>query len=423
MKLEIFLLDSNGSRTTIWSDENYNPNVKGSASALMTEAVNFALTTVFATYFKGAFGVSYYPISASAGVLKRRVKCSGRSVRLVANNNGVMEPVEDRSSPDREFEVELRLDAASLKLKSLSKIRLTKILISNLRSLKSVEIDFRDNAKLLLLAGLNGSGKTSVLEAVAHAFLVRGTDIRPLPNQDYKIEIRFLNGDKNEYIVEKTPESHVLKDDMGAVCADTEYELRRLFADINMLTFMSWRLPLKMRRSIEPRSRSQINAIENLRNVCVKEYINSILKPGDKTNGYLKTLNDAWRRFYPEDDSEFKVEEDKSSRQKESPGDLTFDLLLTGHNGSGYVSLYELSSGELELLSFISDLMIRPADIILIDEPELHLNRVWHRTVLNVIVDLHDSSQFIVATHAPEIWESVYSWDKAFLAEGEVSHD
>lgn len=425
MKLEIFLIDSNGVRTPVWSDENYKSSVKGGASALLGEAVKFALTSVFATYFKGSFGVSYLPISASAGVLKQRIKCSGRSVHLVANEKGIMVPVEDNSSPDREFEVELRLDASSIKLKSLFGIRLQKILICNLRSLKSIEINFRENSNLLLLAGLNGSGKTSVLEAIAHAFLKRwsGNEIRPLPDQDYNIIIHFLDGEGKEYIVEKTPRLHVLKDGNGSVCADTDYELRRLFADINILAFMSWRRPQAVRRPIEARSRGQKNAIENLRVECVKEYINSVLKPNEKTKGYLKTLNMAWRRFYPEDDSEFQVAEDGSSRSKEAPGELTFDLLLKGRRGTKYIPLDELSSGELELLSFMSDLMILPSDILLIDEPELHLNRVWHKTVLNVIVDINPSCQFVVATHAPEIWGSVYSWDKVFLTDGEVSHD
>lgn len=113
MKLEIFLIDSSESWTTIWSDENYNPNAKDSESLLMKGAVDFALATVIATYFKGAFGVSRCSISASAGVLRQRVKCSGRNVRLEANYKGVMAPVEDNSSMDREFEIELRLDLAS----------------------------------------------------------------------------------------------------------------------------------------------------------------------------------------------------------------------------------------------------------------------------------------------------------------------
>ena len=424
MKLEIFLIGSDGARTPVWSDENYKTSVKGSASALLNEAVSFALTTVFAPYFNGPFGISYLPISASAGVLKQRVKCSGRSTRLVSDEKGVMVPVEDNSSPDREFEVELRLDASSLKLKSLSGVRLKKIKICNLRSLKSIEINFREGSNLLLLAGLNGSGKTSVLEAIAHVFLKRlsGAEIRPLPDQDYNIVVNFLDGEKNEYIVEKTPSMHILKDGRGTVCADTDYELRRLFADINVLAFMSWRMPQKIRRPIEARSRSQRNAIENLRVECVKEYINSVLKPDEKPKGYLKMLNAAWRRFYPEDDSEFTIAEDGSSRSKEAPGELTFDLLLTGRRGSRYVPLDELSSGELELLSFMSDLMMLPSDILLIDEPELHLNRVWHKTVLNVITNINSRCQFIVATHAPEIWESVYSWDKVFLSDGEVSH-
>ena len=425
MKLNIFLLGSNGSRSLVWSDEDYRPGVKGGASALLNEAVRLALTTVISTYFNGVFGISYSPIIASAGVLRQRIRCSGRNVRLEANDNGIMMPIEDNSSPDREFDVELRLDAASLKLKPLTDIQLRKILISNLRSIKSLEIDFKNKARLFLVAGLNGSGKTSVLEAIAHAFVKRDimSEIRPLPDEDYNITIDFVDSENNSYTVQKTKQLHVLKDVEGLVIADTDYELRRYFADINILMFTSWRSPFKMSRpTVASRTRNQRDAIEILRAVCIKEFINAVLKPKDTTKRYLNTLNKAWRRFYPEDDSIFEVAEDTGSERKDIPWELTFDLLLKGRNKSKYISLTELSAGELELLSFISDLMIKKSDITLIDEPELHLNRVWHKTVLNVVVDITPRCQFIVATHAPEIWESVYSWDKVFLSDGGVSH-
>lgn len=420
MRLEIFLVGSDGRRIPVWSDMNYRPQNKGGASVLLDEAVSFALKTVVLNYFDGGFGIEVSSVSASAGVLKKRIKCLGKRIGSEAQGANNIPPTENLSS-ELEFEVELRLDADSLKVMALSGIRLNNISISNLRSLKSLRISFVPDSKLFLVAGLNGSGKTSILEAVAHAFLHDSAreGIRPLVGENYNIAIHFVDAKGDAYVVEKTYKSHTLKDASGKVIADTSYELRRMFADVGMAFLSSWRVPINIRMSgVFSRMRKQNEAIANLRNACIAEYVNSVLKPQEATRRIFHTLNAVWRRFYPENSSEFFIGEDPSILTKGNTGELTFDLQLMRSGEHGGIPLEELSSGELEVLTFISALLVRPrpADIILIDEPELHLNRVWHRTVLDAIVEISPESQFIVATHAPEIWESVYSWNRMFIS-------
>ena len=45
------------------------------------------------------------------------------------------------------------------------------------------------------------------------------------------------------------------------------------------------------------------------------------------------------------------------------------------------------------------------ARILLIDEPELHLDPQWHRQVLKALKFLKPECQIIVATHSAEICE------------------
>ena len=80
------------------------------------------------------------------------------------------------------------------------------------------------------------------------------------------------------------------------------------------------------------------------------------------------------------------------------------------------VPLDRLSSGELAIMAFAGPLVFRdrPADIVLIDEPEQHLHVQWQRHLLSALRELSPSSQFIVATHSVQILESVLS-DERFV--------
>jgi len=64
--------------------------------------------------------------------------------------------------------------------------------------------------------------------------------------------------------------------------------------------------------------------------------------------------------------------------------DLRFDLVLKDRRRPNGVSVDDLSSGEIEALSMIGALIMARAglDLMLVDEPELHLHPAWHRAIL-----------------------------------------
>ena len=69
-----------------------------------------------------------------------------------------------------------------------------------------------------------------------------------------------------------------------------------------------------------------------------------------------------------------------------------------------------LSSGQKEIISTLFLIwrhsLSMPA-IILIDEPELHLNVEWHRDFIKQVFDLSPQNQYIFATHSEDIFSSV----------------
>ena len=73
-------------------------------------------------------------------------------------------------------------------------------------------------------------------------------------------------------------------------------------------------------------------------------------------------------------------------------------------------SIDGLSSGQKEVISTLFLVWYstyKSPSVVLIDEPELHLNMQWHRNFVDKLLELSPGNQYIIATHAEDIMESV----------------
>ena len=69
-----------------------------------------------------------------------------------------------------------------------------------------------------------------------------------------------------------------------------------------------------------------------------------------------------------------------------------------------------LSSGQIEIIStlFLIWLVTRNVpSVVLIDEPELHLNAEWHAGFVSSLVEMAPDNQYILATHSEDVMSSV----------------
>jgi len=82
------------------------------------------------------------------------------------------------------------------------------------------------------------------------------------------------------------------------------------------------------------------------------------------------------------------------------------ELEISPTNGEAPYSFNGLSSGQKEII-FTLFLIWRyhneTPGMVLIDEPELHLNAEWHRTFVNSIVKMAPDNQYILATHSKTV--------------------
>ncbi len=77
-----------------------------------------------------------------------------------------------------------------------------------------------------------------------------------------------------------------------------------------------------------------------------------------------------------------------------------------------------LSSGQKEIIStlfMIWKYTNKQSGIVLIDEPELHLNAEWHRSFIRQLGTLQPSNQYIIATHSEHIFDSVDERNRLLL--------
>lgn len=74
-----------------------------------------------------------------------------------------------------------------------------------------------------------------------------------------------------------------------------------------------------------------------------------------------------------------------------------------------------LGAGKQELLALACGLAWGKPAICLVDLPELGMSIPWQRRLVPALRDFAPGTQFIMATHSPQVLESVYSYERVIL--------
>lgn len=99
----------------------------------------------------------------------------------------------------------------------------------------------------------------------------------------------------------------------------------------------------------------------------------------------------------------------------------TLELRVAPTNGGPSYSFDGLSSGQKEIIAtlFLIWHTTREApSVVLIDEPELHLNAEWQRLFVRTLWSLAPQNQYIMATHSEEVFGSVTEDRRILLQPG-----
>lgn len=336
-------------------------------------------------------------------------------------------------------------------------MKIRKLHLKNIGVFDDEEIVFqpcgsKDKAEIHIFTGQNGSGKSTILMALASAFDVfkteHGSLIKPgYLSNDFHKRFRFENDTKPSFSVTLD----VLKDYVINIEGDFGTKLARArLLSLDNQSYLFWSDSLINTNGGEQSSDFAIFAFSGYRQIK-SERIEAIKEPPnfnplnqalefikDYSKSEQLTINQliannisksAIERNRNKEKSEkfamvvqsieqaiweitnWKVEFDLETEptkliSKINGKDLDFDVLPDGLRS--LISWIADLAGRIDLLKWQDDLPIFEKNLILfLDEIEIHLHPAWQRKVLPVVQKLFKNSQIFISTHSPFVINSV----------------
>lgn len=322
-------------------------------------------------------------------------------------------------------------------------MRINQIHLENFRCYKEVSIEFHPHFNVLV--GINGTGKTSILEALRIAIgslflsVDKYKDKISSPNiqQD---DVRLFNLEQ-QYPVTITAESTISQFSIDGSYKDITWE-RSLITkggstrskDAKSMREASTQMQEVIRQSeplikiplvayystdrfkkekkdvgVEPngsRLRGYYNALDPLTNIkfFLDLYYTETLSAiqHNTTSDVLDAVNEAVKKCVDCDDLMFDIKQQ--------------ELLLTQSGSHERMPFHMLSDGVRTVLAMVMEIAFRcyllnpylgkeaamlTTGVVLIDEIDLHLHPEWQKRVINDLRNAFPNIQFIVTTHAP----------------------
>ena len=307
---------------------------------------------------------------------------------------------------------------------------LTRIEIKHVRHLRDISIPLAtEQRKHLILTGKNGSGKTSVLEAlkenleylVSSDFRFRSEIEQIIKSSDDQIRQKETNDAKKRQN-ESTKRSllfwkNKLLNWTDGVVAQCDYmTLREKYNEGNFIIAY-----YKATRFSKVETSNTIEHIELQDRYQIQD------TPGTKLVKYMVGLK-ATQAFAAQKKDTKRVEEIENWFRRfegvlksvfEDPS-LTLDFDIENFRFSiiqknrNPFDFNTLSSGYAAVFDIINDLIMRAEKkgdniegVVLIDEIETHLHLELQKTILPLLVQMYPRIQFIVSTHSPFILSSI----------------
>ena len=299
-------------------------------------------------------------------------------------------------------------------------MKIKKIEIKNNKILKDISIDFEKNGKIIdtiVVAGSNGSGKTTFLESIWNYFLeiseyrrdilekvdiTFNDDFEKLKELDIIRHLKYANYDEKNDIKTYKETVSLFKVLPKLIYIPTEInfgevktETTNFYKEYSFFNIVDFNMIKDIPSYIVSKVMYILGQNENLTMLEARKKIT------EEINGIFNILElDVKLKGISKDGKNMPIFENSQGEE--------FDI-------------NELSSGEKQLfLRTLSIKMLEPEDsIILIDEPELSLHPKWQQQIIKVYQSIGKNNQIIVATHSPHLLGSVRSENIIILSKNE----
>ncbi|SEH04685.1 AAA family ATPase [Candidatus Venteria ishoeyi] len=336
-------------------------------------------------------------------------------------------------------------------------IKLTQLSLKYVKGFQEIDLHF--HKRLTVLIGDNGSGKTSIMDALS---IILGKILMKFIDQDKSraieknltyiyseheyqnidetwhnlqynkehtaIDLAFnLNEKKYTAILDRVQlgPGHTIQLNKGFIAEDFEYEdSDRTFLPL-FIYYPAYKMPIgfyefsKSNEAIDPDKSFLLAYLSALSsqpfdmNIFLEwfQWQENIAGQTGK-NHILKVIKKAIYKLLS--DKKNKFDNLYINWLHSSAGDLCI------HKNDISLSINQLSSGEKSLLVLVADLarrlaMANPTQqnplqcsaVVLIDEIDLHLHPSWQRMIIPKLMEIFSNCQFIITTHSPQILSSI----------------
>ena len=304
-------------------------------------------------------------------------------------------------------------------------MKIEKVHIKNIKGIKDLELSFKKNNKILdviVLAGVNGSGKTTILESIKDFFNNKNVNYDEPKKSNVNLNIFFEEFEKKKIKEAEKSSNNNKRPLWDFFSALQNYEIYIKRSDKHYHTHIAKKFDIPPKIIYVP-AENKFEEIQTYSTTLSKEYkfINTINSNVIRDiPSYIATR----RNYLATIEEDLTMKEVTNKVVNEINGIfsiLELDVKLKGfskdektlpifENSAGEeFDINDLSSGEKQLfLRTLSIKMLEPKNsIILIDEPELSLHPKWQQKIIEVYKKIGENNQIIVATHSPHILGSV----------------
>jgi predicted ATPase len=289
---------------------------------------------------------------------------------------------------------------------AMQELFITNIYIGKVRHLGNIDIKLSDSErKHLILTGKNGSGKTSLLEAMKDSIFLR--QHQDSGNAD-EIDRQFLAADSSRIeAIRKTSDNLRITFSMNDFGFMNEIFVF-VSAERNKIEVPTSITPVETGgKSVVTRNASR-DFLKYILNLDYQLYGAKTEKNAEmeaNITGWFNNFENALRDIY--DCQELQLQRDTKN--------LAFQIAIPGREPFG---LHEMADGYKAFFDILMELLMRmeTADgvvnyeqsvIVFIDELETHLHVELQKRALPFLTKMFPKAQFIVTTHSPFIISSI----------------
>ncbi len=246
------------------------------------------------------------------------------------------------------------------------------------------------NPDVNVLAGINGSGKTTILNCIDNMYPTSKNPFALRLGIIEKIEIFFKDGGKGELKTVRNSDGKVtmVKGGLGGAVVN-----------LNLIsTFDSELRPPELLQKVDEQVKTELDfELWKMQKEYTKYQVR-IYKYDSETNRnthirFLSMINELF----------------SETQKKVNPDKEELEFLLDNKDlldkDKEVINAYQLSSGEKQLLIILLTVLVQDNKpfILLMDEPEISLHFEWQENLINYIRELNPNVQLIIATHSADL--------------------